>query len=138
MLKQHWKIILSKNNDNSTPAMSIIEDLPGYKSTHVDIMLATIYDGEQVRDKDVIHVDGGIEDDVAWQDRYERIIAYLLNHYDSPGSPVGRSCVKTLAAEINRVLERKWNGDMALCFLAAMLQYSPYVCVASNVRARIK
>ena len=54
------------------------------------------------------------------------------------GSLVGRSYVETLAAEINGVLERKWNMDRPLCLLAVTLQRSPDVRGASNVRARIK
>ena len=106
--------MLSNNDDNTPPEISIIGDLPGYKSTHIDAMLATVYDGEHVRDNDGTHLDGGIEDDAAWQDRHKRIIAHTLSHYDLPGGPVGRLHGKTLAAEINEVLERKWNMDRPL------------------------
>ena len=57
--------ILSNNNDSPTPAISIIGDLPDCKYIHADAILATVYDGECVRDNDGTHLDGGIEHDTA-------------------------------------------------------------------------
>ena len=53
-------------------------------------MLASAYDGEYDRDNDGTHLDGGIEDDAAWQDRCKRTIAYSLSHYDLSGGLVGQ------------------------------------------------
>ena len=58
--------ILSNNDENTIPEMSIIGDLLGYKYAHVDIMLANMYDGEYVRDNNGTHLVGGIEDNAVW------------------------------------------------------------------------
>ena len=101
-------------------------------------MLATVNYGECVRDNDCTYLVREIEDDAAWQDRHKRIISYSLIRYDIPGGPVGRSSIKKLAVEINGALERKWKMDRHLCFLVVMLQCSPEIYGASNVRTRIK
>ena len=63
--------ILSKNNDKNTPIIQIFRDIPGHKYNHMDTMLATVLDGEHVRDKDSTHLDGKTEEDASWQDRCE-------------------------------------------------------------------
>ena len=53
--------------------------LKGYKTAQINIKLAKQFDGEYIRNNDGTHLDGGISDDLIWQERYKRMIVYPLS-----------------------------------------------------------
>ena len=80
----------------------------------MDIKLAEMFDGEYVRTNDGTHLDGGIADDLIWQERYKRIIVYPLSQYDLSNGVVGISFLSMLTDELDGVRERKWNMEKVL------------------------
>ena len=114
------------------------EDLVDYKTTHMEIKLAQLFDGEYVRNNDGTHLDGGIVDDKICQLRYKRIIVYPLSQYGLPFGTVGRLSVRKFSDELDGVLERKGNMERFLCFMSMILPVSPDIKGATNVRRRLK
>ena len=113
-------------------------DLPNYIPTHMDVSIASVFDGEHLRDNDGTQLDGGIKEDKVWQDRHRLLTTCSLNIYDLPSGPVGRSFIKSLCLEINGVIERQWNFEKVLCYVSTMLQQSPDAKGTPSIRQRIK
>ena len=67
-----------------------------------------MFDGKYIRANDGTQLNGGIVYDTLWQDNYRRIIVYnYLSQYDISSEPVGRSFVKKITDEIDKVRESK-------------------------------
>ena len=71
----------SLHNETDVPPPKVLyikkEDLVDYKTTHMEIKLAELFDGEYVLNNDCTHLDSGIVDDKILQVRYTRIIVTL-------------------------------------------------------------
>ena len=98
-----------------------------------------VFHGEYLRNNDGTHLDGKIVDDKVWQERYISIIIYPLSQYDLPtNGTIGKSFLLLLAKEIDGLRERKWNMEKVICFMSMILQRSPDLKGAGNIKRRIK
>ena len=100
----------------------------------MDIRLSEVFDGEHTRDNDGSHLDGEIPDDAIWREHYKSIITYPLSQYDVPSGPIGRSFVRLIANEFRGVMDRKWNMEKPLSFIALVLHVSFDAKGYANVR----
>jgi hypothetical protein len=89
-----------------------VGDLPGATILPVDLMLMKVY-GDYIHQNNDTHLDGGIEEDGAWQERWRRLIALPSQRYDAPSGAVGRHFVEILTEELEGICRYKWNSE---CF----------------------
>jgi hypothetical protein len=83
------------------------------------------------------HLDGGIKEDGAWQERWRKLIALPSQCYDAPNGAVGRRFVNILALELEGIRQHKWNSERFLVFQMVILQRSKEVKTALAIRQRI-
>jgi hypothetical protein len=66
------------------------------------------------------------------------VVAHPHPMYNPPKEGVGHRIVLTMAREFTGVCERKWNSKRALIFAACVLQKSPCVIHARNIKRRVE
>jgi hypothetical protein len=72
-----------------------IGDLPGYVPTKADLKLKEVY-GDYLHQNDGTHLDGGIQDDAEWQERWRKLVPLPAQRYQAPGGAVGRRFLRIL------------------------------------------
>jgi hypothetical protein len=112
-------------------------DLPGFEPAPVDQLLDDVY-GDWPHHNDGRHLNGGVLEDAAWQRRWRRITALASTHYSVPKGKEGRRFIDALASEFRGVRARRWNSERPLVFVAVILQTTPGVKKARDIRKRIK
>ena len=111
-------------------------DLPGYLPTAADSLLAIAY-GDHVHANDGTHLSGGIANDRHWQNHWKRLRQLSSTRYTVPKGKEGRRFLTVLIDEFRGVRERKWNSERPLIFAAVILQRSPGVRRAQDIRRRL-
>jgi hypothetical protein len=112
-------------------------DLPGFHLTQADRRLDAVF-GDHPHHNDGRHLDGDIPQDLRWQ-RFWRRLAYISpTHYAAPKGRVGRRFVATLAREFKGVQARQWNSEHPLVFVSVVLQTTPGVKRARDIRQRLE
>ena len=94
--------------------------------------------GEKIHQNDGTHLDGGVVDDKVWQARWREVMALPPQRYDVPSGRVGRLFVQAVADELKGVVQRSWNSERFVVFQAVILQRSPDVKRARDIRRRIE
>jgi len=61
-----------------------------------------------------------------------------IQQYDLPRGTTGTLFVRLLASEIKGVIDRKWNMERTLCFIATILQHSLNLKSAPDIRRRLQ
>ena len=111
-------------------------DLPGYIVTEADQLLDTAY-GDHVHDNAGTHLNGGVANDALWQRRWRRMAQLATTRYQAPPGKVGRRFLTILVAEFRGVRDRLWNSERPLVFVATVLQTTPGVRRAKDIRKRL-
>ena len=111
-------------------------DLPGYLVTEADRLLDTVL-GDHVHDNDGTHLRGGIANDAIWQRRWKRMAQLATTRYQVPPGKVGRRFITVLVHEFRGVRERLWNSERPLVYVATILQTTPGVRRAKDIRSRL-
>ena len=111
-------------------------DLPSYNVTAADRLLDSAY-GDHVHDNDGTHLQGGFSDDALWQRRWRRMAQIATTRYQAPAGRVGRRFLTVLTSEFRGVRERRWNSERPLVFVATVLQTTPGVRRAKDIRSRL-
>jgi hypothetical protein len=111
-------------------------DLPGYTLSQADTLLDFVY-GDHPHSNDGCHLDGGISSDSVWQRRWKRMVQIAPTHYDAPKGKVGRRFIATLAREFQGIRSRSWNSERPLVFVSVILQKTPGVRRAKDIRRRL-
>jgi hypothetical protein len=111
-------------------------DLPGYSVTAADRLLDAAF-GDHVHDNDGTHLHGGFSDDALWQRRWRRMAQLATTRYQAPAGRVGRRFLAILTSEFQGVRERRWNSERPLVFVATVLQTTPGVRRAKDIRSRL-
>jgi hypothetical protein len=83
------------------------------------------------------HLNGGVAEDAAWQRRWRWLVALPTTHYSVPKGKVGRRFIQILAAEFRGVRARTWNSERPLVCVAVVLQTTPGVKRARDIRKRL-
>ena len=106
-----------------TEAELLAEDPQLQCLTDADRRLCSIY-GDTIHQNDGTHLDGGIgvAIDAKWQRFHLRIAACNLQLYDLPNGRWAHRFLETLTHLWNGVVERRWNSERPLVFLACILQ----------------
>jgi hypothetical protein len=113
-----------------------IGDLPGAVISEADLKLLDVY-GDYIHQNDGTQLDGGVKDDGAWQERWQKLIALPSQGYDVPSGAVGKRFVNILVLELEGIRRRQWNSERFLVFQMVVLQRSKEVSGAANIRRRI-
>ena len=116
--------------------MAMSDDLEGYVPTPADLLLKEVY-GDYVHDNAGHHLDGGVSDDLLWQQRWLRMAQLSAKTYDVPNGPVGRQFVVMLTAEMKGVRTRKWNSERPLIFPKVILVTTQGVRRATDIKRRV-
>ena len=111
-------------------------DLPGYTVTAADRLLDAAF-GDHAHDNDGTHLHGGFSDDALWQRRWRRMAQIATTRYQAPAGRVGRRFLAILTSEFRGVRERLWNSERPLVFVATVLQTTPGVRRAKDIRLRL-
>jgi hypothetical protein len=111
-------------------------NFPRFEPVPVDHLLEAVY-GDWPHHNDGRHLDGGIPGDAAWQRRWRRIADLPSTHCSVPKGNVGRRFIDLLAAEFSGVQERLWNSERPLAFVSVVLQTTPGVKRARDIRKRL-
>jgi hypothetical protein len=111
-------------------------DLPGFTPVQADHLLDALY-GDHPHQNDGSHLRGGVADDAIWQRRWRRMVDLSPTHYSAPKGTVGRRFVATLAKEFRGVTSRDWNSERPLVFVSVILQTTPGVKRARDIRKRL-
>jgi hypothetical protein len=80
------------------------------------------------------HLDGGIEDELPWQDCWQRLIVYPSFTYDAPSGAVGCHFIEKLAELLDGVRARKMNAERFIVFQIVIMQRSRDVKQAKDIR----
>ena len=99
--------------------------------------LASVY-GEQIHQNDGSHLDGGVKDDTTWQEHWTAVMSLPPQRYDVPSGRVGRVFVSAVAKELEGVKLRLWNAERFIVMQAVILQRSPEVKRARDIRRRVE
>eukprot|EP00957_Ditylum_brightwellii_P027238 2059504-Ditylum_brightwellii.AAC.1 len=78
--------------------------------------------GDTVHFNDSNHLDGGIEEDGAWQQRWQSLTALPCQRYNVPSGKVGRRFIELFTKELDGVVERQWNSERFIVFPIVILQ----------------
>jgi hypothetical protein len=113
------------------------EDLARQFLHPCDNQLIAVY-GDTIHCNDGHHLDGGIANNCVWQRRYDHVVAHPHPMYNPPKGGVGHRVVSTMAREFTGIRERKWNSERALIFAACVLQKSPGVIRARDIKRRVE
>ena len=130
----------SPSRDNiatATDSNHQLADLEGYQPSLADQKLDEAY-GDHHHQNSGSHLHGGINDDAVWQLRHKRIISARPSRYQVPSGRAGRRFISMLTKEFQGVRERKWNSERPIIFAAVVLQRTPTVRAAKDVRARLE
>ena len=111
-------------------------DLPGFHPERVHLLVQGVY-GDFPHHKDGSHLDGGIEDNAAWQRGRHQLDAKTANWYTTPSGAVGRRFTAILAADWRGVLGRSWKSKTPLVFAHIVLTKTLGVCQDREIWARI-
>ena len=111
-------------------------DLDGYLPTEADAHLDKIFN-DHVHQNNGSHLHGDVADDDAWQRRWKTIVQVTPRRYNAPKGRVGRRFVSLLAQEFHGVRQRKWNSERPIVFVAVVLQKTPGVTAAHDIRRRL-
>eukprot|EP00978_Attheya_sp_CCMP212_P034091 scaffold141169_cov34-Attheya_sp.AAC.3 len=107
-----------------------IGNLPGQAITDKDRKFMGVY-GNFVHQNDSTHLDGGIEYDKIWQERWKKLAVLPTKQQDTPGGAIGRQFVEGLADELEGIRKRKWNSERFLVFQMVTLQRTTNVVVGA-------
>ena len=99
--------------------------------------LTEVY-GDYVRQNDGTTQDGGVTEDVDWQERWRKVVGLPPQRYNVPNGKIGGLFVKTVAEELQGVTERRWNSERFIVFQSVILQRSREVKKAKDIRRRIE
>ena len=111
-------------------------DLPGYTSTPADQLLDSVF-GDHVHANNGRHLDGGVGDDKKWQKLWLRITQLAPTRYAVPKGKEGKRFLVMLTNEFRGARERHWNSEKPLVFVATILQTTPGVRRAKDIRRRL-
>ena len=111
-------------------------DLPTYLTTSADKLLDSVF-GDHVHDNDGSHLDGGIATDSLWQKRWTRIRQLSTTRYIVLKGAVGRRFLTILVDEFRGARDRQWNSERPLVFASVILQKTPGVRRAKDIRSRL-
>ena len=111
-------------------------DLKGFVPAAVDLLLDRVY-GDHPHHNDGRHLTGGVDGDATWQRRWRRMVDLSPTHYSVPKGVVGCRFVATLAQEFRGVKARTWNSKRPLVFVSVVLQMTPGVKRARDIRKRL-
>jgi hypothetical protein len=95
---------LGKNRKIEVTTILPKGDLPGYKVTEADRKLMDVY-GYYIHQNGRLHLDGDIQDDAAWQARWQKLTVLPCQHYDAPTGVMWHLFV--------HILERRRKGAFA-------------------------
>ena len=111
-------------------------DLEGVVLSKADLSLVQVY-GDQVRQNDGCHMDGGIKDSDVRQMRWRLLVIQPGSRYRAPQGAVGRRFVKYLTEELRGARYRRWNMERPMVFMGVILQTTPGGCMAHKIHRRI-
>ena len=83
-------------------------DVPGYVPTLEELRLREVY-GDWVHGNPGTHIDGGVTNDSTWQACWRDLAVMPLRRYDPQSGNFGRRFGGMLGAELQGVLDRRWN-----------------------------
>lgn len=104
-------------------------------STTVDILHQAF--GSPFIPNDGTNDNGGISDNEIWQMHWTTIANLPCQHYDLPRGKPGQTFINTLAHELDFVVSCQTNSERFLAFPTMILQRSPDVQRAADIRMRI-
>ena len=124
------------DDDDSAEDPEKWTDLASQVLTDCDRKLIAVF-GDTTHRNDGRHLNGGIDDDLVWQRRYDKVVANSHRLYSPPKGNVGKDVVRTFAEELKGVRERKWNSERPLCFIACVLRHRQGCTQSKDIRRRI-
>jgi hypothetical protein len=113
-----------------------VGDLPGAHISEADLLLEKVF-GDYVHQNPGTHLNGGIADDVDWQEYWSRLIVFPGSQYDAPKGAVGRRFVEMVADLLDGVKNRKLNSEKFLVFQMVILQRTRDVKRSRDIRKRL-
>jgi hypothetical protein len=113
-----------------------IGDLPGHVPTKADLKLKEVH-GDYLHQNDRTHLDGGIQDDAEWQERWRKLVTLPAQQHQAPGGAVGRRFLRILTQELLGIRSRKWNSEKFIVFTMVILQKSKLATKAGDIKRRI-
>lgn len=102
--------------------------------------LREIY-GDHPHDNDGTHLHGNLpaHEDLQWQRWWKTLVSYPPANYSVPQGKVGRRFISILVAEFRRVrVHRTANAERIVLFTSVVLQATPSVKKAAEIRARLE
>jgi hypothetical protein len=115
-----------------------LADLLNQEMFPVDVKLKAVHNGETLHRNDGRHLNGGIADDKYWQGLWDEInpIGHAL--YYPPQGKVGAMVVEKYAELLDGVIDRRWNSEKPLVFLACILRRRQGCIRSKDIRRRIE
>jgi hypothetical protein len=77
------------NLEEEVQDITPVGNLPGATILPADLKLMKVY-GDYIHQNDGLHLDGGVQDDGAWQEGWRQLIVLPRQRNDAPSSAVGQ------------------------------------------------
>jgi hypothetical protein len=94
--------------------------------------------GDSIHPNNGRHLDGGIADNGIWQGRYNHMVAHPYPMYNPQKGGIGQWVVATLARKFRGMRKQEWNSKGTLIFATCVLQKSPGVIRARDIKHRVE
>ena len=90
-----------------------------------------------VHAKNSRHLTGAIGYDSRWQAWWRNLLVLPSCRYDAPGGKVGWRFVRTMAADLDRVRECRWNAKRFVILHTVILQHDCHVLGSQAIWGRL-
>jgi hypothetical protein len=115
-----------------------VGDLPGAALSGADRMMDDVY-GDHVHQNPGAHLDGGITDDLMWQDYWRRLVVFPSQTYDVPSGAIGRQFLETLTGLLKEGIQgHKLNSEQFIVFQMVILQRTREVKHARDIKPQMQ
>ena len=107
-----------------------------YQLSQADAALDLVY-GDHIHQNDGSQLDGGIIDDLVWQNYYKLLVTYTPSQYTVPRNSLGQRFLDTLSGLITGIVHRQHNSEKLLVFILVMLQRRTSITRNQDIAAHL-
>jgi hypothetical protein len=106
----HGSEVANETQPNTTNVMSNKGNFPDYTITDADRKLDEVY-GNHIYQKLGEYLDGGVANDLMWEDYWECLVVYPSKTFTIPTGAVGRWFIKEMPQQPEDIIKQKCNSE---------------------------
>jgi hypothetical protein len=118
----HRSEVADENPPSMTNAESNKGDLLHYTITDANSKLDEVY-GNHVQQNSGKHLDGGVTNDLMWQDYGECLVVYPSKTYTIPTGAIGKWFIKEMMQLLEDIIKQKCNSEKFIVYQIVILRW---------------